>query len=118
MKDLTGSINGWTCVECGGTTYAIHIANGVTPFMLGCRATEGCHGMAQSMFYPEGPVPESVLANVKHEFYKQTKIEARKAEKSAPGSVAHWRMGGLVIRPITSEGHALLSLFPRGDEGA
>lgn len=48
-----GSVNVWRCPKCRKDTMAIHRDPGVTPMMLGCRATEGCDGMAQSLMYPD-----------------------------------------------------------------
>lgn len=31
---------------------------GVTPFIIACRLTAGCHGMAESSFYPKMPYPD------------------------------------------------------------
>src|SRR5208283_312208 len=53
-------VNVYTCAKCGGYTVTIDIHEGVTPFMLRCRASgrEGdCDGPAYSAFYPKGPKP-------------------------------------------------------------
>jgi hypothetical protein len=38
MGSRRGEINGWTCDQCGETTYVVHVADGVTPMFLACRA--------------------------------------------------------------------------------
>lgn len=46
-----GLINIYVCRECGGHTITKNRDEGTTPFMIGCRATEGCKGAAESSFY-------------------------------------------------------------------
>jgi len=43
--------NVYTCQECGGKIVTEDVDEGVTPFMLKCRATEGCDGNMWSAFY-------------------------------------------------------------------
>jgi hypothetical protein len=55
-----GARNAWKCEVCGGYTVAVHRDEGVTPFMIACRATVGCPGQARSRFYPPEPWPDWV----------------------------------------------------------
>jgi hypothetical protein len=92
-----GKTNLYTCTSCGGRVTTIDREDGVTPFMIGCRATEGCHGMMQSSFYrvpPDAPPPT-------YEWYRPTEKEARRL---GPSMLEHVKQGGLNIRPVI---HAL-----------
>jgi hypothetical protein len=48
---VIGDVNRYTCERCKGSIFTVDQAEGVTPFMLACRATEGCSGWMQSGFY-------------------------------------------------------------------
>jgi len=50
-KMSIGMKNMYTCDECKGTIVTIDREQGVTPFALACRATEGCRGTMTSAFY-------------------------------------------------------------------
>jgi ribosomal protein S27AE len=52
--------NHYTCPKCGGVTVARHDDEGVTPFLIRCRAKDtvsdkihahGCEGMAESVMF-------------------------------------------------------------------
>jgi hypothetical protein len=51
QESLKGKFNHYACQSCGAITIAFHQDDGVTPFMLRCRATKGCGGDAYSAFY-------------------------------------------------------------------
>ena len=95
-------INVYTCQKCGGYTVTIDIHEGVTPFMLRCRASgrEGdCHGMAQSSFYPSGEKPSwkpSWVPDPAWEWFKPVGAEYRKLNRAMR---EHVNKGGLDIRP-------------------
>ena len=92
-----GRINVWTCPKCGGHTVCIDIHEGVTPFMLRCRASgrEGdCDGMATSAFYPKG-APPSHITEPAWEWFKPTGSEYRKLSRAMR---EHVDKGGLDIR--------------------
>jgi hypothetical protein len=97
----TGEVNGWACEDCGQTTYCIHVDDGVTPFYLGCRATEGCEGMAKSMFYPSGPVPDYALDKLAFEWYMP---DAEERAGLKPEVREHVEKGGLLLRELTDAG--------------
>lgn len=49
-----GARNSYRCEKCQGTIVTVNLADGVTPFMVKCRAhwpDTSCDGMAQSGFY-------------------------------------------------------------------
>lgn len=46
-----GAKNRYTCEACGKFIVTIDRDEGVTPFMLKCRATKGCAGTMYSSFY-------------------------------------------------------------------
>lgn len=49
--ERAGLINVYVCEACGGHTVTKNRDEGTTPFMISCRATVGCKGVAQSSFY-------------------------------------------------------------------
>lgn len=111
MSDI-GRINGWTCGTCGEHTYAVHVNEGVTPFMLGCRA-EGlepkkanCKGLARSMMYPSKPPPSHVKTAVKWEWYTPDNVEYQLLNRDVR---EHVDKRGLLIRQLTDAGRALLT---------
>lgn len=93
-------INVYVCQTCGGYTVTIDVDEGVTPFMIGCRASgeeRECKGVAHSSFYPKGPRPPHIPEPA-WEWYRMTDAEARRQEKKYPGSWHHHEQGGLWIR--------------------
>ena len=106
-----GEVNGWVCEECGETTYAIHVDDGVTPFYLGCRATEGCEGMAKSMFYPTGPIPHHAIKRIAWEWYTPEPDEKTRL-LAKPDVLEHVEMGGLLIRELTDAGREEIAKAP------
>ncbi len=89
-----GYKNIYTCPKCGGQTVTIDVDEGVTPFMLRCRATgqEGdCDGMAQSCWYrvpADSPEPQ-------WEWFKPCGSEYQKLSRQMRD---HVDKGGLDIR--------------------
>lgn len=83
-----GKINQYTCQHCGGKITTIDRDDGVTPFFLSCRVTQGCRGSMNSSMY-------QVSQDIKptHEWYKPT----GKVKKIFREHVA---MGGLLIRKV------------------
>lgn len=92
--------NAYVCAKCCKPTVTVDVDEGVTPMFIGCRATEGCDGMAQSMMYPKHDRPAHIPAPT-FEWYKPTEAEAAEADKEYPGSLEHWKQGGLFMRPRT-----------------
>jgi hypothetical protein len=95
-------LNVYTCRKCGGKTITIDIHDGVTPFMLGCRASgeEGdCNGMAESSFYR---VPTDTPP-AEWEWFKPEGTEYRKLSREMR---EHVDKGGLDIRKIGGKTHS------------
>lgn len=89
--------NVYVCEKCGRYTVTVDVDEGVTPFLLGCRAagSEGvCKGLAQSQFYPKGPRPPHIPAPA-WEWYKP---DAAELERSTPDMREHAEKGGLFLR--------------------
>jgi hypothetical protein len=91
-----GFKNIYTCRKCGGKTVTIDVDEGVTPFMLGCRASgqEGdCDGIAESSFYrvaDDSPEPQWEWFTPRGEEYHKLNRQMRE----------HVDNGGLDIRKI------------------
>lgn len=101
---LAGSVNAWYCSTCQRATWAIHVDAGVTPFMLGCRRTKGCTGMAKSMMYPDKPLDQRAVL-IAWEWYKPT---ARQLRRMDAATRDHVERGGLVLRALSDAGRALI----------
>jgi hypothetical protein len=99
-KSLVGRENPYTCKVCGGVTNTIHVDHGVTPFMLDCRATPGCKGMAVSSMYPmfERPahIPEPTW-----EWYRPGPSQHLRVWEAR-----HVAQGGALIRPLSPDTRA------------
>ena len=97
-----GKENVYVCETCGGYTVTVDVDDGVTPFMLGCRANvQGmgiyvptCKGMAQSQFYPVGPRPIHIPPPA-WEWYKPTGADF---DNLSAAMKEHVYKGGLDIR--------------------
>ena len=96
--------NHYVCQRCRQTTVTKHEDDGVTPFLLGCRATPGCNGTAQSSFYrgPQDPNqnvhgiwfrPKNAMALKKEllKFHRRFRAEMRE----------HVEKGGCLLREMT-----------------
>jgi hypothetical protein len=89
--------NVYTCQKCGGFTVTIDVDEGVTPFMLKCRASgrEGdCDGFAMSAMYPKGTRPPHIPAPA-WEWFKPT---GDYYDSLPPAMKEHVDNGGLDIR--------------------
>ena len=89
---LIGKCNSYRCDTCKKIIVTVDRDDGVTPFMLGCRATKNCGGMMQSAMYTDW------RRNPTFEWRKATPEEYAKA---SPGMKEHFDMGGLDIHRIT-----------------
>lgn len=85
---LQNPLNRYTCDTCRSSIVTVDRDEGVTPFMLGCRASPGCPGMMQSSFYRD------VRGAATFEWRKLTPEQLIKA---SPAMREHARMGGLDI---------------------
>ena len=86
-------INAWDCPECKKPTVTVERVEGVTPMLLGCRATPGCRGMASSRWYRncEGLTPT----------FEWVKKSAEWARRHSPTMFHHVDNGGLVIERLS-----------------
>ncbi len=108
-----GEINGWTCDKCGKVTYVIHVADGVTPIFLACRASgdlDHCSGMGTSLMYPSAAPPPHVLAEVGWEWYMPDPVEKTQLLRE-PDLLDHVEKGGLLLRELTDAGRQALKQF-------
>lgn len=48
-------LNAYQCAVCEQIIVTRDEDEGTTPFMMTCRASQDCHGMMQSHFYPGMP---------------------------------------------------------------
>lgn len=92
--------NFYMCSECKKPTVTVDVDDGVTPFTITCKTTEGCTGLAYSAMYPKTERPPNVPAPA-WEWYKPTEAEVKESDKEYPGSYDHWKQGGLFLRPRT-----------------
>jgi len=82
-------MNLYTCNTCRGEVVTIDTDEGVTPFMISCRATSGCKGVMQSNFYHCDP---SRVAQF--EWYRPETIKGLDQ-----WTQEHVKKGGLLLRP-------------------
>lgn len=87
-------INRYTCRECGRSITTVDRDEGVTPFTLHCRASDGCDGIMYSWMYkvhepfepefewykPKGKVPRRFREHVKSGGLLLRKIEESESE--------------------------------------
>ena len=86
-----GKKNVYVCRRCGHRTVTIDRDDGVTPFIIACKAV-ACVGEAQSEMYA---VDQSLVPT--HEWYQPTSAELI---RMSPAMRKHVRMGGLALREI------------------
>ena len=89
-------VNGYLCSQCRKTLITTHVHPGVTPIGIECRMTKGCPGIAYSLNYPEGPVPEE-LGPPTWEWYRP---EQEEYDTLATFMKEHVMQGGLMLREI------------------
>lgn len=84
-------LNIYVCNVCGDHIVTVDLVVGVTPFMVGCRATEGCKGFMKSSMYR--------VFNQKmrpdFEWYRPDGLDGL-----TQGEVSHVQQGGLLLRPV------------------
>lgn len=86
--------NIYTCRQCGGHIVTVDRDDGVTPFMLNCRAMEGCKGTMESSFYR---VFDQKMA-ASYEWYRPDETEFAVLKDITQ---EHVRKGGLLLRPVS-----------------
>jgi len=85
-----GRKNGYTCQVCKKTIVTLDVDEGTTPFMLMCRATDGCDGIMLSGFYT---IPQTLPHQ--YEWFKPVSDTGY-----SPEMVEHLRKGGLDLRKV------------------
>ena len=88
---MSARLNMYTCRECHGNIVTVDRDEGVTPFMLKCRAWPGCGGPMQSHFYRGVTERETPT----YEWFKPTDLTGLDE-----GMREHVERGGLVLRKI------------------
>jgi len=81
-----GKLNRYTCSTCGGSIVTVDRDEGTTPFMLRCRASDGCRGTMKSSFY------RGVTGTPTWAWRKATEDEYA---ASSPDARRHFDLGGL-----------------------
>lgn len=90
-ESIDGKKNIYTCSICRGHIVTRDREEGVTPFMISCKATENCKGMMQSSMYR---VFDGSMAAT-YEWYKPLDMRGLSA-----GEREHVSMGGLLLRKM------------------
>jgi hypothetical protein len=88
---MSERLNRYTCRDCRQSIITVDRDEGVTPFMLLCRATEGCRGFSYSSMY------RGVTGTPTYEWRKPTPAEYL---AYPPAMREHVDQGGLDIHPI------------------
>lgn len=81
-------LNRYTCDACQGTIVTVDLDEGTTPFMLDCRAKDGCKGSMRSSFY------RGVTGEPTHAWRKPTAFEYKRASAAMR---RHFDLGGLDV---------------------
>lgn len=84
--------NIYVCSVCKGHVITRDRDYGVTPFMIGCKATAGCTGHMQSSMYR---VFDQTVA-AEFEWYRPDTLDGL-----SDGEATHVKMGGLLLRRIS-----------------
>lgn len=95
--EQVGKKNVYTCERCERQIVTVNLLDGVTPFMIQCRANwpGECPGMAKSEFYN---VDQSLPAF--WGWYRPDATELERLEISHPGTKRHVDQGGLLLRRL------------------
>lgn len=86
--------NVYVCQTCRKKIVTIDIDEGVTPFMIDCKATKECNGTMYSSFYSVDQLLEPEF-----EWYKPTSFD-HYPEEYRENMIKHVEDGGLDIRKI------------------
>lgn len=86
-------VNAYICPQCKMATVTRNIEPGVTPLMIGCRATPVCDGMAISQFY-RGFFG---MAPVRWGWRHPTKAEFERADSSMQ---EYYAKGAMMLVPL------------------
>lgn len=87
-----GKKNIYTCDKCKGHIVTVDVERGVTPFMVGCKATLDCKGMMKSSMYRV--FDQDMRAD--YEWYRPSAAEVLKSHVKQ-----HVDQGGLLLRKVS-----------------
>lgn len=93
--------NRYVCQKCHKSIITIDKDEGITPFMIECKATENCDGLMYSSFYDKSLQNNPLLIPM-FEWYKP-KNANHYPEEHREIMQKHFDEGGLDIRPIRKE---------------
>lgn len=95
-----GDKNLYRCQKCGKSIVTIDLDEGVTPFMIECRATLGCDGDMYSSLYKLNPLQKAIPPS--YEWFKPTSFDHYSEEGRE--RMKEWvAQGCLDIRKINRE---------------
>lgn len=100
---LLGKKNAYICKECNRFIVTVDVDDGVTPFMIKCRAKPDCPGTMYSRCYQ---IDQTLRPTF--EWYAPDKEEIERLKADGQGQVVrdHIKRGGLMIRPISRLGNS------------
>jgi len=87
---MKGEKNIYQCTDCCGVVVTIDRDEGVTPFMIDCKATKGCTGIMESHFYRCDQ-----MYRAEFEWYRPGRLERLFLNRQTK---EHFKMGGLILR--------------------
>ena len=96
--NMKGKRNSYQCTTCRGIIFTEDKDEGVTPFMLKCRATEGCDGTMESAFYR---LPEQAALVRPHFIWRKPTPE--EYVTMSLGMKAHVDQGGLDLYQLPTK---------------
>ncbi len=88
-----GRRNAYTCAKCGGRIVTENMIDLVTPFMVGCRSTEGCDGVMESGFYPEALNGPSYGLTTTHRWVAYNEEQIEEFRREGNDEMVEWATG-------------------------
>lgn len=90
----------YRCRKCGGQIVTMDVDQGVTPFLIGCRADADCDGNMESSFYRIPNNPRNIVNFI------WRKATAKEITRMDGWSQQHAEQGGLFLHPNKGEAEA------------
>lgn len=92
-----GQRNAYKCEKCGKEMVTVNLTDGVTPFIVKCRANwpGQCGGMSQSRVYRIDQATPATWG-----WYRPNDTELDALEFATPGVKEHVAKGGLMLRKL------------------
>lgn len=102
--EKAGERNAYRCDKCRGEIVTVNLVDGVTPFMVDCRAKwpGTCEGMAKSSFYRIDQASPAGWG-----WYRPDETELARLEALHPGVRQHVEAGGLLLRKLDNAERAI-----------